>query len=110
MTQELVLTLGHGPVGPVLTVAGDLDYTSAHLLRAAVGALALEPGQQLTLELSGLAFSDSSGITALLAARNRVHAQAAEIVLSNVPPTTVRVLGLLGLEEVFRTSPAPGSV
>jgi anti-sigma B factor antagonist len=110
VTPDLALTLGHGPTGPVLAVAGDLDHASVGRLREAVDALVFQPGQLLTLDLSLLACCDSSGITALLAARNRVRAQAADIALSNVPPATIRVLSLLGLDAIFRIKPSPEAV
>ena len=104
---DLDLTLGQGSTGPVLAVAGDLDHNTAEQLRAAVDGVALAPGQLLTLDLSGLDYCDSSGITALLAARNHVQTQAAEFAVSNVPPTTVRIFSLLGLDKIFPSRPTP---
>ena len=99
---DLILSTQPAPDGAVLTVAGDLDYVSAASLRAAVEAVVLRPGQILTLDLAGLTFCDSSGITALIAIRNHAQARKADIVLTNTPAATVRVLRFVGLDQIFR--------
>ncbi|MFJ7335680.1 STAS domain-containing protein [Streptomyces sp. NPDC101116] len=91
--------------GPVLHVAGDLDYDQAPVLRDRVGRLPLSRGQCLVLDLSGLAFCDSSGITALLAARQHALAAGADIVLAAVPANLMRVITLVGLDQVFTLRP-----
>ncbi|MFF5370931.1 STAS domain-containing protein [Streptomyces sp. NPDC013187] len=91
--------------GPVLHVAGDLDFDQAPVLRGRLDQLPLSPGQCLVLDLSGLAFCDSSGITALLAARQHALAADADIVLAAVPANLLRVLTLVGLDQVFTLRP-----
>ncbi|MEU0221804.1 STAS domain-containing protein [Streptomyces sp. NPDC006265] len=75
------------------------------VLRGRLDRLDLSPGQCLVLELSGLAFCDSSGITALLAARQHALAADADIVLAAVPANLLRVLTLVGLDQVFTLRP-----
>ncbi|WP_030776032.1 STAS domain-containing protein [Streptomyces sp. NRRL S-920] len=87
--------------GPVLHVAGALDYQQAASLREQVEALALSAGQSLVIDLSGLEFCDSSGITALLAARRRAHTTGADLALVDVPANTLRILTVAGLDQVF---------
>ncbi|MFJ3617450.1 STAS domain-containing protein [Streptomyces iakyrus] len=91
--------------GPVLHVAGDLDYDQAPVLRGRLDQLSLAPGQCLVLDLSGLEFCDSSGITALLAARQHALAAGADVVLAAVPANLMRVLTLVGLDQVFTLRP-----
>lgn len=64
----------------------------------ALRKLALSPDKCLVLDLAGLEFCDSSGITALLAARQHAHAAGAEIALSAVPANTMRILTIVGLD------------
>ncbi|MFF9640919.1 STAS domain-containing protein [Kitasatospora aureofaciens] len=92
--------------GPVLHIAGELDYAQATALRQHVEQLALQPGQFLVLDLSDLAYCDSTGITTLLAARQHAEAAHAELVLAAVPATLLRVLTITGLEQVFLLRPA----
>ncbi|MFG3659751.1 STAS domain-containing protein [Streptomyces sp. NPDC047706] len=92
--------------GCVLEVAGDLDHARAGALRQRVESLTLLAGQRLVIDLTGLTFCDSSGITAFLAARQQAMAAGADIVLSGVPDNTLRVLTLVGLDQVFTINPA----
>jgi anti-sigma B factor antagonist len=103
---ELNLTTQQTPDGVVLAVNGDLDYDNAGVFRALVQTVNLQSGQTLTLDLAALTFCDSSGITALVAARNHVQADKADIVLINTPANTVRVLQFVGLDQIFRIHPA----
>lgn len=91
--------------GPVLEITGELDYDSAGLLREVVTGLVLRPGQRLVVDLAGMTFCDSSGITALIAARNHAMAAQASIALAAVPANTRRVLGVVGLDQVFQIHP-----
>lgn len=91
--------------GPILTVSGELDVATAPRLRAEVGRLALDPGQLLVVDLAGVTFCDSSGISALIAARNAAEAAQAGIALVAVPHRITRTLGLTGLADFFPTYP-----
>lgn len=92
--------------GPVLKITGDLDYETAGQLRQRLTTLPLQPGQLLLLDFGGMTFCDSSGIATLIAARNHAHAAQAEIALAALPDHTLRVLRMVGLDQVFRLQPA----
>ncbi|MEV0123663.1 STAS domain-containing protein [Streptomyces sp. NPDC050703] len=99
--SQLKITRRDATAGPVLSVAGALDYKYAGGLREQVSDLVLDPGRRLVIDLSGLEFCDSSGITALLAARQRAQAAEAGLVLVGVPPNTMRILAVAGLDQIF---------
>ncbi|MER6401804.1 MULTISPECIES: STAS domain-containing protein [unclassified Kitasatospora] len=99
--NPLNITHRDAPTGPALQVVGDLDYEHAPTLRARVEYLALRPGQCLVIDLSGVEFCDSSGITALLAARRHTQAAGAELTLTAVPENTLRILAITGLTQIF---------
>ncbi|MEU3647357.1 STAS domain-containing protein [Lentzea sp. NPDC034063] len=91
------------PAGPVLELAGDLDVATAPLALRAVEALAPRAGQQVVVDLTGLRFCDSTGISTLIAAHNRAHAADAGIALAGVPRHLTRTLALVGLDGFFVT-------
>ena len=91
--------------GPVIEIVGDLDHATAHELRDFVARTGLRPGQLMVLDLARLEFCDSSGITALIAARNHAVAAGADIALAAVPVNTLRVLRIVGLDQVFALHP-----
>ncbi|MFG2424863.1 STAS domain-containing protein [Streptomyces sp. NPDC048448] len=103
--SPLNITHHHAAAGPVLHVAGELDYATAGALREQVERLVLSPGQDLVIDLSGLEYCDSTGITALLAARQRAQAVGADMALAAVPTNTLRILTIAGLDQVFTIRP-----
>ncbi|MFJ7045119.1 STAS domain-containing protein [Streptomyces sp. NPDC101112] len=103
--SPLNITPRETTAGPVLDVTGELDYSNATQLREVLLTLTLRPGQRLVLDLAGLTFCDSSGITALIAARSHAHAAEADIALAAVPAHTLRILRLVGLDQIFALDP-----
>ncbi|MFF6999031.1 STAS domain-containing protein [Streptomyces sp. NPDC008313] len=95
----------NAPTGPVLRILGDLDYATAGRLREQLTELSLRPGQRLVLDLAEMGFCDSSGITALIVARNHAQAAQADIALASVPDRTLRVLRIAGLDQIFAIVP-----
>ncbi|MFF8293174.1 STAS domain-containing protein [Streptomyces sp. NPDC016309] len=104
----LTVTARDTDAGPVLEVAGELDYDTAPRLREAVESLSLEPGRRLVLDLGRMDFCDSSGITALIVAHHHANAAGARLSLVAVPARTLRTLRIAGLDQVFTISPGPG--
>ncbi|MGW3461799.1 STAS domain-containing protein [Streptomyces olivaceoviridis] len=103
--SPLKITARDAPTGPVLEIFGELDYTNASELRERIAALTLQPGQRLVLDLGGMRFCDSSGITALIAARSHADAAEADIALAAVPANTLRILRIVGLDQIFPLHP-----
>ncbi|MFB6638930.1 STAS domain-containing protein [Streptomyces chartreusis] len=101
MTQDLSLHTHATATGTVIELAGDLDYHTAPEVRAALPGLDLRPGQQLVLDLAGITFCDSSGITVLIAARNHALAADSAIALAAVPDHVGRIFRMVGLDQVF---------
>ncbi|MEK0098005.1 STAS domain-containing protein [Streptomyces sp. NPDC056002] len=103
--SPLTITIRDAATGPVLEITGDLDHETAPELRKAVEALTLAQGQLLVLDLAGLDFCDSSGISALLSARSLAMKQGGGTALAAVPANTTRILGIVGLDQVFTIHP-----
>ncbi|NEC88457.1 STAS domain-containing protein [Streptomyces sp. SID12501] len=99
------ITTRDAVTGPVLEITGELDHTSAPELRELLTTLTLQPGQRLILDLAGMEFCDSSGLTSLIAARNHAQAAQSDIALAAVPAHTLRVLRIVGLDQIFPIHP-----
>lgn len=104
--SALITTTRSTPAGSVLKVAGELDHNTARTLQEAVQHVPLRPGQRLVLDLGALRFCDSSGISALIAARNLALAADATVALAAVPTPVARVLSIVGLDQVFPCYPS----
>ncbi|MFH8883471.1 STAS domain-containing protein [Streptomyces californicus] len=103
--RPLTLTTRVTVTGPVLRISGDLDYETAPELREAVDGLTLGAGQTMVLDLADLGFCDSSGISALISARNLAMERGGGVALAAVPPNTLRILSIVGLDQVFTLLP-----
>ena len=69
MTTPFSATTRVTGAGPVVTVHGEVDMATAPRLRAEIGALALGRGRLLVVDLAGVTFCDSSGISGIASAR-----------------------------------------
>ena len=90
-----------------MTVTGELDLASAPQLReACAGVLQREP-TAVRVDLSGLTFLDSSGISVLVQLQQDLEQRDATLVLHRVGERTARVLEIAGLETFFARSDQP---
>ncbi|MFF4031085.1 STAS domain-containing protein [Streptomyces sviceus] len=103
--SPLKITARDAATGPVLELSGELDYANVTELHEALKGQALRAGRCLVLDMSGLEFCDSSGITALIAARGNAQAVQADVALAAVPPNILRVLRIVGLDQIFTIHP-----
>jgi anti-sigma B factor antagonist len=86
----------------VLTLQGELDLTSAPVFeREARAAEATNP-ERLVIDLSGLEFMDSTGLRALLLARERAKSEGQhKLLLRRGPRQVQRVLELTKTVDAF---------
>lgn len=89
------------PGGVVVSVSGDLDVGSAPTLLHYLQELMTSPIAAITLDLRELTFIDSSGIKALIAARDDAEGAGIELALRDVAGQPRRILELTGLDEGF---------
>lgn len=91
----------------VIVVAGDIDLASAPDLRLECEkAIAAEP-DVVRLDLGGLTFLDSSGISVLVKAHHDLEEQGASLVLHRLDDRTRRILDVAGLSDFFERSDQP---
>jgi anti-sigma B factor antagonist len=93
------MDIERAPLG--LTVHGELDSATAPLLEDAMREAALETSGAFVLDLSGLEFMDSSGVSTLLQARALLGREERALALVCPPGPARRVLDLVGISELF---------
>jgi anti-sigma B factor antagonist len=85
----------------VVTIGGELEYGTAGALRSALLELSRRDPDVLVLDMSGVDFLDSTGISLLIQAKQRFDAQGARVVLRNPPDRITRVLEVAGVADLF---------
>ncbi|MEU1054178.1 STAS domain-containing protein [Streptomyces sp. NPDC005876] len=92
-----------GPV--VLTVTGELDHHTAPQLSQALNHAPLADGSPLVIDLTGLAYCDSTGITVLVTAYHRAQSTGSSLSLAGLSHDLTRVFQTVGLDQVFTLHP-----
>ena len=82
-------------------VVGDLDVSTAPLLREGLLGLLAEGTTDVTLDMSGLSFIDSTGLSVLVGAYKRARHDGRVMVLRNPQPSARKVLEISGLDTVI---------
>lgn len=83
---------------------GELDMSTAPQLREELLRLVSDGATMVTVDLSELAFVDSTGLSVLITGLKRLRQQGGEMALRSPTPGTRRVLEITGLTEVFPIS------
>ena len=87
--------------GATVRVTGDLDCYTAPQLRAALLALVEDGTQQVTLDIGGTQFVDSTGLSVLVGGLKRFREQGGNMVLKAPTPATRKLFEITGLHTVF---------
>jgi anti-anti-sigma factor len=93
----IVTATGDDPSAPVIALAGELDLASVEATRAGIKSFLTDQPTQVTFDLEGLTFMDSSGIALLVQISNDIE----HVTLIHVAPIVHRVLEATGLLEHF---------
>ena len=89
-----------------LAVCGELDMSTATVLRASLAKVIAEAGVETTIvvDLSGVSFTDILGLDPLLEARRQLVQQARYLIFSDSPPCVARLLRLLATRRPSQRS------
>jgi anti-anti-sigma factor len=105
------ITVADGPVPGVTVVAlrGELGVDTVQPLQDALDDVIARPGSRVVVDLAGLEFCDSIGLSSFVEAHRRSAAAGGFLRLAAPTPFLLRVLavvGLLGRVPVYETVPA----
>lgn len=83
-------------------VTGEIDHHAARLLMTELGRQvdAAMP-RELTLDMGGVSFMDSSGIAVVLRSWKRMRELGGSMALQNVPPQAAKVLRAAGVDKLL---------
>jgi anti-anti-sigma factor len=90
------LSISHRDELSIVRMSGELDLASSDRLSQLLAELG---DQTVVVDLAELSFIDSSGIAALVAAKDRLQTAGRELLLTRPQPNVERVLEMTGLEE-----------
>ena len=85
----------------VLTLSGELDLASAPTLERELREAEATSPTRLVIDLAGLAFMDSTGLQALLRARERANSNDHQLSLRRAPHQVQRVFELTKTVDAF---------
>jgi anti-anti-sigma factor len=97
----LRIRLSAGHHGPVIHLSGEADLLTAPQLTAALAAQAGPGASEVTVDLSGLWFADSSSLRALILADRDLRAGGGRLLLVSPQPAVARAITLLGLGQML---------
>ena len=99
--MPLSITSGDLDGHPLLTVAGDLDMSTAPSLTSAAMALVAAGARDVIIDAHELAFCDSSGLTAFVRIATRVEPGGGRLAIAGPQSIVRRILEISGLQEAF---------
>ncbi len=100
-TPDLQLVVSGADSQHEIRLLGELDMSTAPQLRDELARLASGGASVVTLDLSDLAFIDSTGLSVLITALKRLRQQGGDLTLRSPTPGTRKVLEITGLTQVF---------
>src|SRR6266571_611831 len=101
LDMTLAIAVDDRPPDTVVSVGGELDLTTAPELLQALTRLVDDGYHHLIVDLTGLDFCDSSGLSVLVRVKNRLDEVGGNVTLAGATPVVERVLEVSGLAELF---------
>jgi anti-anti-sigma factor len=85
----------------VLVLSGELDVVSAPVLEQHLTDVLSQPCARVVLDLNGLSFVDSAGVSVLIKLKQDAQARRRTLVLRRPTEKLERVFALMGLADWF---------
>jgi anti-sigma B factor antagonist len=86
----------------VLTVAGEVDLNTAPQLKERINGLIAQGHANLVVDLEGVEFMDSTGLSALVSGLMRTSESGGGMAVVCTRPQVLRLLTLTGLDQVLK--------
>ncbi len=99
--DELKISVTAGPAHTLVTVAGECDLHTGRQLRDVLTSEVSRGVRRLILDLSELAFMDSTGMQVLLSARTVLIVRGGILALVSPQPVVARILELTGADQII---------
>jgi anti-sigma B factor antagonist len=102
--RTIDLEMEHSVIGDwmVLTVAGEVDLNTAPQLKERINALIAQGHANLVVDLEGVEFMDSTGLSALVSGLMRTSEGGGGMAVVCTRPQVLRLLALTGLDQVLK--------
>ena len=94
----------------VIVVSGELDIASAPELEQVLDQIQPEQTKLVIVDLRELEFMDSTGLSIIVRAHQRLAEEGCELTLVQGPPQVQRLLDLTGVAERLRLGAEPGEL
>jgi len=97
------LDLEQGAIGgaPAVRLSGELNFENSPSLRAVLLRLAARKVSEMVLDLTDLAFMDTSGLATLIEARMTAHERGGRVILLGLQPLIAQVFEVARVNELF---------
>jgi anti-sigma B factor antagonist len=106
MTQQLEVEVSRVDSADVVDVRGELDAGSALGLAGPLADIATDGDCNVVLDVTGLSFMDSTGMSVLLNARRRLTRQGRQLLVVCSPGPVMRLFELTSLVDTLRVHPS----
>ena len=90
-----------GESGPVVTLSGEADWSSAAQLSELMNAQLSGGAQQVRVDVSGLSFADSASVRVLALTGRALKQRGGKLILMRPQPAVARVLELMGADQLL---------
>jgi anti-anti-sigma factor len=91
----------------VITIRGELERDTDHLLIELVDHVVRDHAGPVILDMAGVTFLCAHGVGALLRVRDMIAAAGGRLTLRDPSPPTRRILAITGDEQLLALAPAP---
>ncbi len=94
---ELELSISVDDTRALVEASGEVDMATAQQLLDAILSAHDKQGQDVTLDLSGVSFMDSRGVSTLIEAHTHLAGHDCRLRIENARPTVAAILAMTGV-------------